>query len=242
MNHVVGKIAVSNLTNSTVTIRANLIPGQSRAIKFLPYKTVLVDRDIVVMALAEFRKNKEKGVIWFDENEINADSGSTGIGSSGVTGLQGATGVAGMGTTGLQGVTGFGIQGTTGLDGLGITGIVGATGPQGVTGLSVLNTFISTILEDNQTDAQAANLTFPILTEGIVITYKAKLISTNDFRVGTIYVASNGISTSIQDNYAETDDVGITWKTSVDLSNLYLLYSTSNKSSQRSIVSELRFL
>jgi len=240
MKHVVGQIAVTNLTNSTVTIRANLIPGQSRAIKLLPYKTILVDRDVVYMALEEFRKDKAKGVIWFDEDELNIDTGAT------ETGVQGTTGISIEGITGLQGDTG--LPGSTGLQGLGETGLPGvgspgSTGLQGVTGLPYVPNTTSFLLDDNQVDMIAPGLVFPLNVGGIVITYKISLVSTNDMRVGMIYVASNGISSaSMQDNFAETDDIGVSWKASVDVSYIYLKYTTSLKSSQRSMVSEIKII
>lgn len=264
MKHVVGQIAVTNLTNSTVTIRASLLPGQSRAIKILPYKTISVDRDIVVMALAEFRKDKAKGVIWFDEEELFADSGITGMGG-GETGQVGSTGLIGttglIGPTGPQGVTGLaglaggatGLIGIQGETGIGVTGpkgeqgdqgYSGATGLQGNTGVpgSYVSNLITLTLDDNQTLANNINLTFPKTTEGVILQYKARLNSTGDMRVGMIYVANNGTLASVQDNFAETDDIGIFWDTFVDLSNLYLLYSTSSKSSQRYMVSSIQIL
>jgi hypothetical protein len=234
MKHVVGQIAVTNLTNSTITIRANLIPGQSRAIKILPYKTLYVDRDIVVMAIAEFRKDKAKGVIWFDEGELFPE-GITGVSVAtgfGATGLQGETGLPGFGTTGLQGVTGISTVGPQGE-----TGAQGATGLQGF-GADLLRA----TLDDNQTMAAHPTLTFSKTVESIVLHYKAKLVSTGDLRTGVIYVANNGSLASIQDNYAETDDLGITWDAAVDSSSLYILYTTALKSSSRDMVSSIQVL
>jgi hypothetical protein len=235
MKHDVGQIAVTNLTNSTVTIRATLLPGQSRAIKIAPYKTISVDRDIIVMALAEFRKDKAKGIIWFDENEIFADNNITGIGgitgTMGGTGTQGETGIGTSGATGLQGETGIGTTGPVGP--------VGETGVQGTTGLPG-STLIYSILDDDQISANLASLTFPKTLEGFVLQYKAKLLTTGSMRVGTIYVANDGSSASVQDNYAETENLGITWDTFVDSTNLYLLYTTSLKSSQRSLISSIQ--
>ena len=238
MKHTVGQIAVTNLTNSTVTIRATLLPGQSRAIKIAPYKTISVDRDIVVMALAEFRKDKAKGIIWFDENEIFADSGITGFGGTtgtiGGTGTQGETGIGTSGATGLQGETGVGAPGVTGP-----VGETGETGVQGATGFPGSNLLYAT-LDDAQVSATLVSLTFPKTVEGFVLQYKAKLLTTGSMRVGTIYVANDGSSASVQDNYAETENLGITWDTFVDSTNLYLLYTTSLKGSQRSFTSSIQ--
>jgi hypothetical protein len=136
-------VKVTNLKSSKVTVRATLMSGVSRAINIAPTSTVEVDRDIVIAGLNDFVEMKSRGLIWFDESEVNLGGGATGVagptgpsgGPQGVTGVQGVTGSAG-GATGLRGPTGaVGPQGVTGPAGGGGGGS-GATGPQGVTGVA----------------------------------------------------------------------------------------------------------
>ena len=118
-------ISVTNLKSSKVTVRATIMSGVSRAITIEPTHTVQVDRDIVIAGLQDFIDMKNRGLIWFDENEATIGGGG------GSTGLAGPTGPAG----GPQGVTGLpGPQGTTGAGVRGATGVAGLQGQQGVTG------------------------------------------------------------------------------------------------------------
>jgi hypothetical protein len=144
-------IKVTNLKSSKVTVRATLMSGVSRAINIDPTHTVEVDRDIVIAGLSDFLEMKHRGLIWFDENEVNLGGGSTGVAgptgpSGGPQGVTGAQGVTGTGATGLRGPTGLvgpagpaGVTGPAGGGGggsgaTGLPGPTGAVGPAGATG------------------------------------------------------------------------------------------------------------
>lgn len=143
-------VHVTNLTNSTLTLAAPMIPGQSRFVKLRPRETIVVDRDIVFQAFDTFCEYRSRGAIFFDDGEVFAGTGATGlVGSTGLEGPPGATGAIGLqgvtgdrGTTGPGGPTGgfgskgeTGAQGTQGQTGFGVAGPAGGQGATGIQGL-----------------------------------------------------------------------------------------------------------
>ena len=126
-------VSVSNLLNHPVVIRANLITGVSRTIKFAPNETKHVDKDVILGDMDTWEDYRLRNVLYYDPSQVGfggstGPQGATGPlgGPQGATGLQGATGIGGGGGGGAQGVTGL-----RGMTGVGVTGLQGVTGPGG---------------------------------------------------------------------------------------------------------------
>ena len=68
---------------------------------------------------------------------------------------------------------------------------------------------------------------------GCYISYKIKEQTTNNVRVGTILVATDGVSASVADQYTETSDLGVSWSVAVSGGICQLSYTCSESGNDR---------
>lgn len=85
----------------------------------------------------------------------------------------------------------------------------------------------SLALAGSQTDSTIASLTFAFASyEALEITYKLKQTSTNNVRVGTIRVVSNGTAVVLNDVYTDSADLGISFSAAINGSNVEVRYTS----------------
>jgi len=86
----------------------------------------------------------------------------------------------------------------------------------------------STSLLASQTNTVISDLTFAHASfEGCQITYKIKEATTNNVRIGTLRVVSNGTNVSLNDVSTETADVNIIFDAVVNGANINIRYTSS---------------
>ena len=126
------------------------------------------------------------------------------------------------------------ILGASGNVGIGTTNPaaklhVNGTIAQGTTTNYVEKEYIHAItLTGGGTAVTATEFTFAHSTfEGIEISYKVKDQTTLAVRTGTLYVATNGITASITDQFTETSSVGVLWTAVVSGGNVEIKYTTT---------------
>lgn len=97
-------------------------------------------------------------------------------------------------------------------------------------------------LSASQTDTVISDLTFAHATyEGMEIVFKVKEATSNDVKIGTIRVVTNGTNVVLNEVSTETADTGITFSAVVNGSNVNIRYSSgSNGATMRADVK--RFL
>ena len=79
----------------------------------------------------------------------------------------------------------------------------------------------------NQTDAVLGPLNFQHAQyEGMKIDYKIKEANSNDVRIGTLLIVTDGTTGSVVDTFTETSDVGISWAVQVNGTALEVLYTS----------------
>ncbi len=100
----------------------------------------------------------------------------------------------------------------------------------------------SITLSASQTGTTISDLTFAHASfEGMEIVYKLKESTSNDVRIGTIRVVTNGTNVAINDVSTETSDVGITFSAAINGSNVEISYdSGSNSVNMRCDVKRIR--
>lgn len=85
----------------------------------------------------------------------------------------------------------------------------------------------SIALAGSQTNSTMSALTFAFASyEALEITYKLKQTSTNNVRIGTIRVVTNGTTVVLNDVYTDSADVGITFSAAINGSNIEVRYSS----------------
>jgi hypothetical protein len=97
-------------------------------------------------------------------------------------------------------------------------------------------------LTASQTNAVASAFTFAHASfEGCIIEYKIKEATSNNVRTGSIYICTNGTSTSLTDSFTEVGDVGVTWDLNINGSNVEVRYTTTaNTKTMRAIVKRIK--
>lgn len=82
-------------------------------------------------------------------------------------------------------------------------------------------------LSASQTDTVITDLTFAHATyEGMEIVYKVKEATSNDVRIGTIRVVTNGTAVALNDVSTETADTGISFSAVVNGANINIRYTS----------------
>lgn len=82
-------------------------------------------------------------------------------------------------------------------------------------------------LAASQTDTVISDLTtVHAVYEGLEIVYKIKEATTNNVRIGTLRVATNGTDITLNDVYTETADTGITFSAVINGGNINIRYSS----------------
>jgi len=85
----------------------------------------------------------------------------------------------------------------------------------------------STTLSGSQTNTVIAALTFAFASyEALEITYKIRQASTNNVRVGTIRVVTNGSTVVLNDVWTDSADLGISFSAAINGSNIEVRYSS----------------
>lgn len=85
----------------------------------------------------------------------------------------------------------------------------------------------ATSLLGSQTNTTIAALTFAFASyEAVEITYKIRQTSTNNVRVGTIRVVTNGTAVVINDVYTDSADLGISFSAAINGSNIEIRYTS----------------
>ena len=105
-------------------------------------------------------------------------------------------------------------------------------------GLIVEEYIDSTTLTDNTSSPTAITaLQFAHGTyAGQEVSYVIKTgAATPDVRIGTLYIVSNGTTTSIVDTFTETADCGVSWSISISGSNTLLNYTTTSQGTNRTL-------
>jgi hypothetical protein len=104
-------------------------------------------------------------------------------------------------------------------------------------GLIVEEYIDTTSLTDNSGPTSVTALQFAHGTyAGQEISYIIKTgTATPDIRIGTLYIVSNGTSTSIVDTFTETADCGVSWTVSISGSNTLLNYTATNQGFNRTL-------
>lgn len=97
-------------------------------------------------------------------------------------------------------------------------------------------------LSASQTNAVIAALTFAHASfEGCEIVYKIKEATSNDVRIGTLRVVTNGTNVVLNDVSTETADVGITFDAVVNGTDINIRYSSgTNGATMRADVKKIR--
>ena len=97
-------------------------------------------------------------------------------------------------------------------------------------------------LSASQTDTVIAALTFAHASfEGMEIVYKIKEATSNDVRIGTMRIATNGTDVVLNDVATETNDTGVTFSAVVNGSNINIRYSSgANGATMRADVKKIR--
>jgi len=93
-------------------------------------------------------------------------------------------------------------------------------------------------LSGSQTDTVLSDLTFAHATvEGLEIVFKVKEATSNDIKIGTIRVVTNGTSVVLNEVSTETADTGITFSAAINGANVEVKYSSgSNGATMRADV------
>lgn len=85
----------------------------------------------------------------------------------------------------------------------------------------------STTLLASQTDAVIAALTFAHATyQGIEISYSMKEATSNNVRIGTLRIVSNGTAVAVNDMFADTADLGVSFSAAVNGANVEVKYTS----------------
>ena len=85
----------------------------------------------------------------------------------------------------------------------------------------------STSLSGSQTGTVISALTFAHATyEGMEVTYKIKEATSNDVRIGTFRVVTNGTVVVIEDQYTENDSTGISFSAAINGANVEIKYDS----------------
>ncbi len=83
-------------------------------------------------------------------------------------------------------------------------------------------------LSESLADEPETSLSFAFATyEAIEVTYKIKEATTNAVRIGKLRVVTNGTDVAVTDDFAESDDVGVSWDAVVNGSNIDVQYTTT---------------
>lgn len=85
----------------------------------------------------------------------------------------------------------------------------------------------SIALAGSQTATVISALTFAFATfEGLELTYKIKQTTSNDVRIGTIRVVTNGTVVVINDTWSDSTDLGISFSAAINGSNIEISYTS----------------
>ena len=99
----------------------------------------------------------------------------------------------------------------------------------------------SVSLSSSQTNTVITELTFAHATvEALEITYKVKEATSNDIKVGTFRVVTNGTDIAYNEQFVETNDTGITFDAVINGANVNIRYSSgSNGATLRADVKKI---